>query len=205
MPSQALAAKSQELQQLRTSGAPSAAIDKAMAQHSKLETGLASAQKAQEMGLTSVPGYVKALANPKYSVGEVVGTAAKEQWHNMPTWAKAMTVGLPAAQAANALRGPDQDEAGHGRAERFMGAAGQAGLGMVTGGIPMMTGSVLQGAGTNVLNRTGRGIDKTRRRMRGGDGGIQAPRDNTVYGGETQATEHVMTERAQGHGPESPV
>lgn len=203
-PRKALTSKTEEIKAIRSRGAAAGELEKATKQKDRLEKGFQAAEESQRMGLTSLPGYVGALRNPKYTTGQVLGTAAKEQWYNMHPVFKAMTIGLPAIQAVQAFRGPDE-VGGRGRAERVARSVGSAGLGLATGGLPQTAGMLAQGVGSGALGYAGRGADKIRRKFRGGDGGIQAPRDNTAYGGEHVPTERIMTDRAMGYGPESPV
>jgi hypothetical protein len=167
--------------------------------------GLKAATEAQDMGLTNLPGYVRALRDPKHTTGQVLSTAAKDQWHNMPGWAKAMTVGIPAIDMYQAAQANEDVPNMPGKAERFGRAAGGAAAGLTLGGLPMMTGMAAQGLVSGAAGKAGRGVDFMRKKFRGGDGGIQAPKDNTQYGGETVPTERIMSDRAQGIAPESPV
>jgi hypothetical protein len=163
--------------------------------------GLASAEKAEAMGLTSIPGYAKSLLkDPKGTIA----TGAKEQWHNMPGWAKALTVGLPAADAVHTLSSPESPN-GPGKGERLGRALGGAAAGLTMGAIPMTTGILAQGAVAGVGGRLGRGVDHLRRRIGGSQGGIQAPRDNTPYSGDHVPFERQISDRAAGIAPESPV
>lgn len=158
--------------------------------------GLAAAQKAEQMGLTSIPGFAKSLAkDPKGTLR----TGAAEQWHNMPGWAKAVTVGLPALDVGHALATPDNPD-GPGKGERIGRGLAGAAAGLTMGAIPMTTGILAQGAVAGLGGRLGRGVDAVRRRA---SGGISAPRDNTPYNGEHVPFERVISDRAAGIPPEA--
>jgi hypothetical protein len=162
------------------------------------QRGLDAAEKAQEMGLTSVPGFARALG--REGIGKTLGTGLREQWHNTPTSMKALTLALPAAQVAQTVTSDDTQKGEHlGR------ALGGAAAGLTMGAIPITTGMLAQGAVSGAAGRMGRAYDKVRARFRGGDGGIQAPKENTPYSGDHVPTERITTERAQGATPESPT
>lgn len=119
---------------------------------------LASADKAQEMGLTSLPGYAKSLKNN--GVLPTLSAGVKSQWDSAGVKGKAMMVGLPALAAVNAARAPEGDGK-PGRAER---------LGRVVGGTVGGLAAPLSLAGSAALSTAleraggaaGKGVDKLR-------------------------------------------
>lgn len=166
---------------------------------SQARKGLAAAEKAESMGLTSIPGFARSLVkDPKATLH----AGASEQWHNMPGWAKALTVGAPALEAGHALVTPDKPD-GPGKGERVGRALAAAGAGLTMGAMPMTTGMLAQGAVASLGGRMGRGVDHLRRRIGGSPGGIQAPRDNTPYNGEHVPFERITSDRAAGIPPEA--
>lgn len=119
---------------------------------------LAAADKAQEMGLTSLPGYAKSM-----KTNGVLPTAAaglKSQWASAGGKGKALMVGLPALAAVNAARAPEGDGA-PGRAERVGRVVGSTVGGLaaplsLTGSLALST--ALERAG----GAAGKGVDKLR-------------------------------------------
>lgn len=153
-----------------------------------------AAEKAEQMGLTSLPGYAKALVNKDTgglvnNVGKVFRAGAAEQWHAGGAVNKAMMVGVPAAALAGEL-GQKDVKGGPGKLERAGRHLGE--LGMMMGPIPlagqMVAGAALSGAG----GRIGRALDKTRR---------PPPPTNTPSpsGMESAAAEHSYSDRATGN------
>lgn len=120
---------------------------------------LSSAEKAQDMGLTSLPGVAKAI--PEHGLGKVVGTGLSEQWHSMSPSMKALMVGFPALSVAGAAAGQEMPS-GPGKGERIGKALGTLGYGAMPLGIgaSMALGTGLERAGGLV----GRGVDKLRGR-----------------------------------------
>lgn len=119
-----------------------------------------AAQAGQDAGLTSIPGYVKALAkDPKGTISK----GLKEQWHGAGPGVKALTVGLPAlgaAQAALSDEGPD----GPGKAERIGRGLLPAAAGMASGQLPF-AGQVLVGGAAGAIGAgAGRAVDRLRGR-----------------------------------------
>jgi hypothetical protein len=88
-----------------------------------------TAERAEQMGLTSIPGYIRSLG--KNGLLPTVSAGAAEQWHGGGTAGKLMMAGLPAAAVAQELGNPAE-----GRGGRLLGAAGQAGA-MALGPIPL--------------------------------------------------------------------
>lgn len=154
--------------------------------------------KAEKMGLTSLPGYARSLRDN--GVGKTLGAAFDDQWKGMGGGMKALTVGLPAYEVANALRNKeDPDGQGRSRAERLgRGLAGAAGgmlLSPLSMGAQVLTGAGLSAAG----GAAGRALGGRKKLP----GRLENPRppgapDLTQDSGQAVPVEREMTERAAG-------
>jgi hypothetical protein len=138
---------------------------------------LGSAQDAQNMGLTSIPGYLGAVK--EHGIGKVLATNAKEQYHNMPKAMAALTLGVPALSAAHTLATPE-DPNGPGKGERLGRELGNA-VGGVAGGVMPIAGNAVVGG---IAGRAGGAVGKVVDRMRGrrepvNDLGTKAPLEPT--------------------------
>jgi hypothetical protein len=169
------------------------------AELARASKGVASAQKgygaayrAERMGLTSVPGYLKSMKDN--GVLPTMSAGFKEQWHGMsPGW-KALMIGAPLAETAHALAIPDQ-EGGPGKGERVARGLAGAVAGSTMGAIPMATGGLLQGGITAAAGRAGRLVDRYRRPSTP-DGSADAS------AGQVVPSERYMSDNAAGHRPE---
>ncbi len=144
------------------SGTDVKAMRKAIDAHTTAETSLRHAQKAEDLGLTSVPGYVRSLLkNPV----ETAKTVAGDQWHSGGIGHKALTFGMPALGVVEAVRSKGQEGA-PGPAERALSNVGM----LATPSTLPIAGLIGVGALTGkALQTTGAGIDALRRRkMQGG-------------------------------------
>ncbi len=119
---------------------------------------LGAAEKAQGMGLTSLPGIASSVKNN--GLFPTVGAAARSQWESSGWKGKALMAGLPAMSAAQALRAPE-GEGGSGRGERIGRIIG----GTVGGLAPLpIAGSIALAAGLERAGGVaGRGVDKLRK------------------------------------------
>ena len=105
--------------------------------------------KAEDMGLTSVPGYLRSLKNN--GVGSTVRAGLADQWHGSGgTTGKAMMLGLPAMSVAQEMSQPDQP-GGPGKLERIGGALGE-GLGFSLAPLPL-AGQALAISGLGALGK----------------------------------------------------
>jgi hypothetical protein len=159
-------------------------------------------QKAEGMGLTSLPGVAKAVG--QHGLLPVLRTGAEAQWHGMsPGW-KAVSVGAPALGLANsALREPTpgsskEESVGHD-------------LGNLVGGIagaPMpIIGSAVLGEGFGQVGKyIGRGVHSARKALSPVNGlhpHGTFPRqstDLTQETGQAAPSETIVTSRASGSG-----
>jgi len=127
----------------------------------RARSALAATEKAQNMGLTSLPGIVKSVgANgllPTAKAGMHAG------WAGSTPKMKALMVGLPAAQAAQTLRSqgdPNHPEKGKGeRVGRLLGGA----VGTMAAPISLAGGLALSTAMERAGGAAGRGVDKLTR------------------------------------------
>jgi hypothetical protein len=153
----------------------------------------AASQKAQEMGLTSIPGYLKSMKNN--GVLNTLGASAEEQIRTQPL-VTGMAAGIPLA--AGVLAKPEE---GKGRGEAVGSAVGGA-IGGVAGGMLPLGGQLASGAAASQIGSwAGRGVDRLRgRRLHNAPTPTMEPTD----------AQHIPTERnlspaAAGQAPESPV
>jgi hypothetical protein len=154
----------------------------------------AASEKAEGMGLTSIPGYVKSLA--KDPVG-TLRAGFTEQWHNAGgTAGKALMYGLPAASVAHDISRKGGDEEGHGHYESIGRDIG-FGASTVAGPIPIAGQLALGPLGARVGGGIGRVVDNLRSR--------RVPNTEPEPPG-TNARSHdgyVYSDRAAGTVPES--
>lgn len=124
------------------------------------EKSLAAAEKAQGMGLTSLPGIARSVRDN--GLLPTAGAGLKAQWDASGPKAKALMVGLPAYSAVNAARAPE-GESGPGRGERV----GRV-IGGTVGGLaaPLsLAGSIaLSGGLERAGGAVGKGVDRLRGR-----------------------------------------
>ena len=106
------------------------------------------AQTAETMGLTSLPGYARAMK--EHGVGKTLLTGAKEQWHGTGAVGKALGFGVPAAAAAKELATPTQD-GDQGRLRRAASHAEE--LAFSVGPLPIAGSMVLAGGLHKALGR----------------------------------------------------
>lgn len=160
----------------------------------------AAAEKAEGMGLTSLPGYAKALIkDPKGALKAGFG----EQWHASGPGGKALMFGLPVASAASELR-KGEGEGGHksGRFERAGEALG-AGLGFAAGPLSVTGASVASAGLGKALGTVGKGVD----RLAGRKGKLvprhsAAPPTVEPGGSSIVPSDRVYSDRAMGAMPE---
>jgi hypothetical protein len=176
------------------------AVEKARAAGGEVPKGLldslAANERAQEMGLTSIPGIAKALVS-KNTRGSVLKASLDQQMKGTGVGQKLLTVGLPAVGlAANAVSADD----GH-KGERLGADIAGTAAGMLTGGLPMAGGTAL-GLGAGYLGgKLGKGVDKLRG-ARPQVPHVQAPPNPEDARGQSVPTERVMTPAAMGQANE---
>ncbi len=149
--------------------------------------GDVAGRKAEEMGLTSLPGYAKSLKNN--GVGKTIRAGMGEQWHSVGPVGKSMMV-LPAIPVASELA----RESKPGEAGRF--AREGAGLGefaSTMGPVPI-AGQIAAGTALGALGkRVGALADRKKNTKH-----VPAPATLEPAGGEAVAGEPVISDRAMG-------
>jgi hypothetical protein len=173
---------------------------KAQRELNKAQQGLEAAERSEELGLNSLPGYARALyRDPRAALS----AGARDQWANAGTGGRALMYGLPAVGVGQELaQGTDESGEGRGRFERagrLLGATASTAFAPVA-----LAGDVaLGGALTGAVGRGGQFLDRSLARLkarRGGSPPLSSPPELNG-GGMTQA-EHVMSDRAAGVVPE---
>lgn len=99
------------------SGGDSGALRKAVGEKLQAGKGLRAAEEAERLGMTSVPGFLKAVSGAGETTlkgrAQASGRALKagfgQQWHQSGTAGKALTVGLPAAAVVGEAAKPSED------------------------------------------------------------------------------------------------
>lgn len=123
---------------------------------------LGATEKAQKMGLTSLPGIVRSVG--KEGLVPTAKAGLHASWAGSTPKMKALMVGLPAAQAASTLAAPKEPgKAGPGKVEQIGRLAGGA-LGSVAAPISLAGGLVLSTALERAGGAAGKGVDKLRGR-----------------------------------------
>jgi hypothetical protein len=178
--------------QILTRGGTTADKLKLLHQRKTLEQGLAAGEKATNMGMTSVPGFFKAMATRP---GEALRAAGEYQWKSNPTvMGKAMALGMPASfVASEALRPSQEGEASRGA--RSLGALGESALYSLA---PMPMAGSMATAG---LFRGGlQGVSRALRNRK--DLGQSPPPPEAEDASASSGVEHVYSNSAQGKPPE---
>lgn len=138
------------LRQARKKGT---SVPKAKKELSKAREALEASTKAEQMGLTSLPGYAKALrADPKAALR----AGFEEQYKSMGPGLRALTYGGTAASVGGELT---RDDPTAGRLERTGRSLG-AGLPFLAGPLPLAATMVAGPALSAGLGAAGKGVDK---------------------------------------------
>jgi len=149
---------------------------------------LAANEKAQEMGMTSLPGVLRSLVkNPK----ETARAGWNQQMKGTTHLEKALTVGLPGAMLVSDAMSPDDGSKG----ERIGAGVANTAVGMLTGGMPLAGGMVAGMAAGHVGGKIGRHFDKKKSLHRST---VQAPPNPEDSKGNGMPVEHVMSPSAHG-------
>ena len=152
-----------------------------------LSKALTEAEKAEEMGLTNVPGLFKSMVTRP---GETAKTLVKKDWYGSPSAAgKAMTFGMPAAFLASDLASKPRDEdKGDTLSGRALGGLGTAAAYMTPMGMAGQAAAAgLLGKGGKVMGNL---VGKRDRRPAGNE--------PEVDGGESAGAERVYSSRVTG-------
>lgn len=124
--------------------------------------GLEAAENAQRMGLTNVPGYVKSLREKPLAT---VRAGMAEQWRSGGVGMKALTIGLPAMGAVNAVRSAESP-VGAGKGERVGRELAATAGGLLTAPLPAVPGMAVSSALGAAGGLVGRSVDRLRGRKR---------------------------------------
>lgn len=98
----------------------------------KARKWVAAATEAEQMGMTSLPGYMKSLAKQPL---KTMSTGAREQWHSGGPVTRALVFGMPAAQIASTAMSQDTPD-GPSKSERMGRHLGD--LAFATAPIPLV-------------------------------------------------------------------
>jgi hypothetical protein len=151
-----------------------------------------AAERAEGMGITSLPGFVRSVR--EHGLGKTMAAGAADQWHAGGRLGKALAVGVPAATVVGELgrKGPEAE----GRTGRLLGAAGQVGA-MSLGTLPI--------AGTLAVNAATRHVANAAGKLRGRGSEVghnpAPPETSPAATGLTGPTERVYSDRATGEIP----
>jgi hypothetical protein len=149
---------------------------------------LEAARKAEQMGLTSIPGYARSLAKQPV---KTLKAGLGEQWHAMGPFGRSLIYGYPVVGTAGALAQRDEP-GGPGRMERLAEPLGALAYGM--GPLPIGTQLALAGALSGGLKGVGKLTKKDRTPRRH----AEPPGPVEPAGGETEAEDYIFTPRAMG-------
>jgi hypothetical protein len=125
------------------------------------QAALKATEKAQEMGLTSLPGIAKSIGREGLLPTAKAGLHAG--WAGASPRMKALMVGLPAMQAVQTLRAPGgEDGQGMGKGERIGRLAGGT-LGTMAAPLSLAGSLALSSALERGGGAIGKGVDRVRR------------------------------------------
>lgn len=132
----------------------------------------ARAERAQAMGLTSLPGYARSVR--QHGLGPTVAAGLQEQLGGGTLGERAgsaaLALGLPAMDVVSQVRAASEPGGGEPRGERLGRAAGGFVGGLVGGGMPLAGNLVAGLGGAAVGGLVGRGVDALRRPRAGARG-----------------------------------
>lgn len=157
--------------------------------------GVLAAREAERMGLSSIPGYAKAMV--KEGPAKTLSTGFKEQWHSTPTGLKMLLFGLPAANVAKELTTPTR-EGGPGKGQRV----GQAlALGAPIGPLSL-SGQLATSAGLTAGVKGVSGLAGRLKKKPIMPESKEPPQQTEASTGMTQPTERVVSPAAAGQIPD---
>jgi hypothetical protein len=172
-----------------------------MASHGSTGPARDALVKAEQMGLTSIPGVAKAVG--KHGLLPVLRAGGAAQWHGTSPGMKALMVGLPAAGMAHAAIA--QPPPGQSREESIGHEVGNL-VGGIAGAPMPIIGSAVLGEGLGQAGKViGRGVHKARTMLMRPQSSLHPngsfPRqstDLTTETGQAAPSETIMTARAGG-------
>lgn len=163
----------------------------------KAEKALSASRKAQNMGLTSIPGYLNSVKNN--GLGSTLAAGAKDQWHNTSPAFTALMVGVPAATAAGTLM-KKENPTGPGKGEELGRNLGGVVGGIAGSAMPIAGNMIVGGALSSAGGRIGKGIDWMRGRRQASP--MMGPPPLEPAEGQHIPSERVMSPAAAGQQPE---
>jgi hypothetical protein len=131
-------------------------------QHGRAQKSYEAGLKAEQMGLTSVPGYLKSLRKDPLGT---VGAAARDQWDGTSAPMKAMMVGIPAAQLGSAaMQDPHQlNREGKTRGRALGEATAGLASGLLMNPLPLVTQMAAAEPLHRAAGRLGQVVDRRSR------------------------------------------
>lgn len=167
------------------------ALGKAEKELRNATAGHAAAEKAETMGLTSLPGYVQSVK--KHGLFPSMKASADEQLHGTTLGQKALVLGLPAAGLAHAaMSQPGVDDEGLSKGERVGKQVGELVGGVAGGAIPVVGQTIFQEGAGRIGKLIGGGVDRFRRAP------ATNPTDPLLSSGQTTPSEIVTSPRVSG-------
>jgi hypothetical protein len=121
----------------------------------KAKAGLAAAEEATKRGLTSLPGYVKAIR--KDGLGSTLKADLANQWHGAGWETKALMVGAPAYGVYDAARHGSKDP-NVGNSENMGERVGGVVGGVVGSPMPLFAQQAIQSGASRVGRLGGRAV-----------------------------------------------
>lgn len=137
----------------------SSALPDVQKELTRAHEGYEAMNKAESMGLTSIPGVFRSVK--EHGLLPTIGAGFNAQIKGTSGMDKALQLGLPALGMASALRGgAGPDEEGRGRAERVGEQVGQL-VGGIAGSPVPVVGQMLLGEGAGRVGRfAGKMVDR---------------------------------------------
>ena len=167
------------------------AVVKATKEFRGAEKGLEAAQKAEDMGLTNLPGYVKSMV--KNGPGKTLKAGLAEQWHGVGPVGKSLMVGLPAMSVGGELA-RESKPGERGRVSRAGERLGE--IAYMMGPVPLAGQMVAHTA----ISKGGKGIGALFDRKPKQPKSVPAPPSLEPAGGEAVPGETIVSDRAMGVG-----
>ena len=174
--------------------------DKAELSKSRAVKGLQSAENVQNMGLTSIPGYIDAIKN--HGAGKVLGAGLRDQVRNMHPGMAAVALGMPAMGVLRAATAK-KNERGAGRGESVGYNLGNAIGGVAGAAMPVVGSAVLGETLGSAGGLVGRGVDRLRgRKKENAPLSMVGPPQLEPAESQNTPTERVMSPNAAGQKPD---
>jgi len=172
----------------------------------RAQRSASAARRAEDWGLTSIPGVAKAIRDK--GLLPTVTRGAQAQFSGSSAVNKALMVGLPALGVVQAARAPEEEGMSRGQALGHQG--GQLLGGLIGGALPFGAGFAVQEAAGRAGKTLGRAVDLARghlgkpKKLDFRSYGPNPPMssDLTQAQGQVVPSEVITTARANGTPPE---